>query len=106
MAFIEEIKLSYQAYKYWLDIKDIINNHMFMHRSREILYSFSSTKIAEELVEFLQKQGFEIILGEKIWDNIPDFYDKDLFKQYCQYDLNKLPPKKCEIERVPCIIKW
>lgn len=108
--FMKEIKLSKQAYCCWLNIKEMIKRKMLEGKNKHIVYIFEMPSFSEEVINFLKEQGFDIIVGEQVWDNFPKDYLKGEIMHYCKYKLNDTSEKYEYIERktpyLPCIIKW
>lgn len=108
--FMQEIRLSYEGYHCWQEIKNEIKFKMETCNEKVILYAFSSSAVAEEIINFLNKNEFEVISGEKVWNNFPKCYDKVGFNHYCNYtfDMSNDNPKliKFNHPKIPCIIKW
>ena len=108
--FVKEIKLSYNAYYCWQEIKHDIRLKMETLNQREVIYAFESNNTAQEMKNFLTEQGLDVIIGEEVWSNFPKGYDIKGFKHYCEYDFsmkNKDPEFiKRDIPKIPIIIRW
>ena len=108
--FMKEIKLSKQAYCCWLNIKEMIQRKMLEGNNKHIVYIFEIPSLANEVITFLKEQEFNVIDGDKVWNNFPEDYLKGEVMHYCKYKLDNASEKYEYIERetpyIPCIIKW
>lgn len=108
--FIQEIRLSYEGYYCWQEIKNDIITKMETFNEKVVLYAFGSKAVAEEVINFLNKNEFEVIVGEEVWNNFPKYYDKEGFNHYCNYIFDmrdgNLKSIKLNQPKIPCIIKW
>lgn len=106
--FIKEIKLSHNAYYCWQEIKEEIEFKMTSGNDKAILYDFDSSDLMQEVTIFLIECGFEVYTGESAWQNFPEGYDIEGFRNYCNYQFRMIDDDfvKINVHKIPCVIKW